>query len=102
MASEITEAASPENDTFFSEEYGTYDISTVKKRRRKKFLWNSQVSVLSRRKWRTKRSNLAKDPRLNPHLNPESDEHSDCQAGCLFGTGSSSENEAENTLFDHI
>lgn len=105
----MSEAASPVNATFSSEEYETYDISNVKKRRRKSFLWNPQVSVLSRHKWRTKRSKLAKDtneatavdPQLHLHISTESDKHSDCQAGCLFGTGSSSENEAENTLTDH-
>ena len=109
MASETSEAASPANATFSSEEYETYDILNVKKRRRQSFLWNLQVSVLSRRKWRTKRSNLAKDtneatvvdPRLHVHKSTESDEHLDCQAGSLFGTGSSRESEAENTLTDH-
>lgn len=115
MASETSEEASPENAPFSSEECETYDVSKAKKRRRKSFLWNPQVSVLSRHKWRTKKSKLAKDtneleatvhvravdPRLHPYISTESDEDSDHQAGSLFESDSSSDNEAQNTVTGH-
>lgn len=43
----------------------------------------------------------AVDPRLHPYIRTESDKHSDRQAGCLFGSNSTSENKAENTLTGH-
>ena len=65
----------------------------VKKRRRKRFLWNPNVSFRSRRKWRTKKSKVAEDSNIS--LSTESGEHSYCSA--VFEAGSSIETEAEST-----
>ena len=54
MASKST-STSPQNEGFVNIEDETEHTSTEKKRRRKGFLWNPNISISSRRVWRRKR-----------------------------------------------
>lgn len=106
MSERASSATSPENAVEF--ETGDNRLINAKKRRRKSFLWDPNVSVLSRRRWRTKKSKATEDtnessttdvhsPHL--HISTESDEQSCCSAD--IGTGSGIENEAECTESEH-
>lgn len=55
MASKST-SPSPENENFTNIENETEHTSYSKKRRRKGFLWNPNISISSRRVWRRKRT----------------------------------------------
>lgn len=54
MASKST-STSLENEGFVNIENETEDTSNEKKRRRKGFLWNPNISISSRRVWRRKK-----------------------------------------------
>ena len=54
MASKST-STSLENESFVNTEHETEHTSNDKKRRRKGFLWNPNISISSRRVWRRKR-----------------------------------------------
>ena len=52
-------SASPENENFLSIENATEHTSNSKKRRKKGFLWNPNISISSRCVWRRKRRKTA-------------------------------------------
>ena len=106
MASEMPERAS--SATSLEVETDDDSLINVKKRRRKRFLWNPNVSVLSRHRWRAKKSKVTEDANESsttdmhsPHLSisTELDEQSYCSA--VIGTGSGIETEAEYTETEH-
>ena len=106
MSSEMPEKAS--STTSLEVETDDDSLMNVKKRRRKRFLWNPNVSVLSRRKWRAKMSKVTEDTNESsttdvhsPHLSisTELDEKAYCSA--VIGTGSGIETEAEYTETEH-
>lgn len=100
MASEMPERAL--SATSLEVETDDDSLINVEKRRRKRFLWNPNVSVLSRRKWRAKRSKVTEDTNESsttnvhsPHfsISTELDEQSYCSA--VIETGSGIETGAE-------
>lgn len=106
MASEMPERAL--SATSLEVETDDDSLINVEKRRRKRFLCNPNVSVLSRRKWRAKKSKVTEDTNESsttnvhsPHLNisTELDEQSYCSA--VIETGSGIETEAEYTETEH-
>ena len=81
MASDERSLSSISLEDACSVECDTYNNDlNVKKRRRKRFLWNPNVNFRSRRKWRTKKSKVAEDSNesstMHPHISTESGEHS--------------------------
>lgn len=106
MASEMPERAL--SATSLEVETDDDSLINVEKRRRKRFLCNPNVSVLSRRKWRAKKSKVTEDTNESsttnvhsPHLSisTELDEQSYCSA--VIETGSGIETEAEYTETEH-
>ena len=98
MASESASSSTySENASFSSVENEANRSSNAKKRRKKSFLWNPNISFSSRRKWRTKKSKSAADD----HESMTRRTQFDYSAPVLHGSESNHEGKPDDTSTEH-